>query len=162
MRTRKEIERWRWKKWLILFIAFGTVYNLFILLAGYLDGDGMFSSTDRVLFWAMNGLILPLMISITLSFSVRNASLFINDFNDLLNFHDKLLFHITKKGFRIQEQTKTIIHLTPTSWFYKLLKSWFGTEDIYITLADEIVIRGPLKKISDVEDILTWNPDFKK
>ena len=161
MRIRKEVEKWSAALFLKLLLVLGILYNTFFLLAGYADGGDSLFEPERILFWALNGLLMPLMLSLTLSFSIRNASLFINDFQSITNFQEKLVRHISTGGFTVHQKTTEAIHFIPTSWYYKILKSWFGTENLKLTIGQEIILTGPLKKIATFEDILTWNEDFK-
>jgi hypothetical protein len=160
MQIRKQIEKWRWKTFMLLFALFLILYNGFILLSALVDDDPSYQGS-RVSFWLLNGILLPLILSIAITFTVRNAMLYISDIHTIQDFTPKLKQHILKKGFTLYRESPQEIHFRPSSVFYRMLRSWFGTEDLKVTSADEIVVEGPVRKISEIEDVLTWNQDFK-
>lgn len=160
MQIRKEIEKWKWKTFMLLLVLFLILYNGFILLSALTDDDPSYQGS-QLSFWLLNGMLLPLILSIAITYTIRNATLYISDIGAIQDFTLKLKQHILKKGFIVNRESQKEIHFKPSSWFYRMMRSWFGTEDLKVKYANEITVEGPLRKITEIEDVLTWNQDFK-
>jgi hypothetical protein len=107
------------------------------------------------------GLSYPLILSAISATGFRSSTITISDFQSIPEFREKLL-SIALKGYRITQDYPTKTMLTPTSWFYKIFNAWSGTENVSIKWSDhEVIIHGSQRKVSQLEDILTWNNLFK-
>lgn len=160
MRIRKEIEKWNWRTFAKIFALFFIIYNTFIWLGAWVDQDA-FIEGSKLLFWVINGVALPLMLALTVSYTTRGGTLFINDFKHIPSFKEKLHWHITKNSFVDVAIEPERWEFKPRSAFYRMMKSWFNSENLVVEVGEEIVVKGPLRKIGSLEDVLTWNADFK-
>lgn len=88
-------------------------------------------------------------------------TLFINDFQNIDSFEDKLNTSILNKGMSTNQRGDNIAHYVATGWFYKLFNNWDGTETVRVKWGNEVVIEGSSRIVSQVEDSLTWNRVFK-
>ncbi|NJM24698.1 MAG: hypothetical protein HC859_03460 [Bacteroidia bacterium] len=160
MRIRKEIEKWNWRTFATVFAVFFIIYNVFTWLGAWVDKEAFYEGS-KLMFWVINGFALPLMLGVTVSFTMRGAKLFINDFKAIPSFKEKLHWHIARNGFVDVVIEPEHWAFKPKSVYYRLMKSWFNSENLLVEVGDEIVIKGPLRKISGLEDVLTGNADFK-
>lgn len=160
MRIRKDISPWNFKVFFIMLGVLLFIYNIFYLLAGYFDGENFFSNQGAVLSWVLMGLINPLIMSSLITSSFRTTQLYINDYQQIPDFATKLDKKIQAENMTLIE-TGTRHVYRPNNWFYKLFNSWSGSENVVVTWGDEVLISGSLRKVSAVEDVLTWNADFR-
>ncbi len=108
------------------------------------------------------GLFYPLLLSSITATASRNSTITLGDFETIPDFRKKLL-SIATDGFAIIKDEPEITMLKPKSWFYKTFYSWTGSENISIRWTDEeVIIHGSQRKVSSIEDSLTWNKIFKK
>ncbi len=108
----------------------------------------------------MQGGILPIILASSFAVNQRQLTLFIHEYHHIPEFHEKLLQHAQKKGLVIDQQYPESTTLKPISRFYNLFKSWKGHELVHISNGDTITIKGPLYRVTQLEDTLTWNKDF--
>jgi hypothetical protein len=158
MRVRKEVSPWNVKMFIRLTLIVFVIYNGLMLLAKMLDGDSLFSLSYT---WIFNCIIQPLVFASIFTNASRKMTLFINDFQNIDSFEDKLNTNILSKGMNARERADTTSRYVATGWFYKLFNHWDETETVSVKWGNEVVIEGSSRIISQVEDSLTWNPTFK-
>lgn len=157
MRIRKEIENWNWKKFLMLYGAFLLFYGIFYIVGGYLQH---FENFFKPAFWINIGLI-PLMLAGGVTYSSRNSTLYINDYESIPEFKNALLKHTLNTNLTVKSETEQSIVFKPANWFYRLANSWGTTEHVTLHWGTEIIISGPGHRIQEIDDSLRWNKDFK-
>jgi predicted permease len=160
MRIRKEVSTWSLKIFLILLISLLIIYNLFYLLAGYFQETEFFSN-NYFWTWILLAIFNPLVLSMILTTVFRTSSLFITDYENIEGFQDKLKTIVLSRNLKIELELEKVVVFTPTNWFFKLFNAWFETEKLTIQWEREIIIHGPLKKISALEDALTFDTALK-
>jgi hypothetical protein len=153
MRIRKETTALNWAYFLKVFGIVAAVYSL-VLLLDYVGGNGIRIST-----W-INLALYPAMFGSMYAYSQRQVKLLVNDYQNIPEFRANLLRKLEKEGFRLEHQDDETVAY-PSSGFRKFIQRWFGSEEITITWGNETTISGSLNRISWVEDVLTWNPDFR-
>ncbi len=135
--------------------------NVFFALAGYVDYKDPFNNRDFLYRWLTMGVFYPLLLSAITTTSSRSLTITLDDFQTIPDFRKKLL-SIATDGFAIIKDEPTLTELKPTSWFYKTLYFWTRSENVTIRWTDdEVVIDGSQRKVSTIEDSLTWNKMFK-
>lgn len=161
MQRKKETSPFSWKLFLLFFALFFMFYNGFYLLTIIIDKKPI--ENISLTTWIINGGLMPGVLSLSLAYILRVTSLIIINYNAVPDFRVKLLKHlINQKGIRIETQTEHEIHFKPTAWYNKIVRSWLGTEDLHVIWRDqEVLIKGSARRVSIIEDILTWNQDFK-
>jgi len=159
MRIRKEISKWSFKTFMKLAIILLLIFNAFTLLSAYLDNS--ISDMNQTHYWVMS-VSYPILLATILTNGFRSGALFINDFNKIPDFQTKLKNKILKENMAVEVENENQITFKPTHWFTKLFQDWSGSEKLSVHFGEEVVLRGSLKRISNLEDILTWNKDFKK
>jgi hypothetical protein len=158
MRIRKEISPWNFKVFIRLTLIVFVIYNGLMLLAKMLDGDSLFSLSFT---WIFNCIIQPLVFASIFTNASRKMTLFINDFQNIASFDDKLNTNILSKGMNAHERSDTISNYVATGWFYKLFNYWDGAETVSVKWGSQVVIEGSSRIVSQIEDSLTWNAAFK-
>lgn len=158
MRIRKEISKWSIKTFLKLAGLLLVIFNLFTLLAAYMDHTVWDVSLNFTLF---AGLFYPLMLASILTTSFRTATLYINDYQSMADFKEKLKSKIDKENMAIESETDGRTIYKPRDGYYSLFNAWSGTEKLTATWGDEIVLSGSLRKVTVLEDVLTWNKEFR-
>jgi hypothetical protein len=107
------------------------------------------------------GLTYPLILSAITTTGFRSSTITIVDSQSIPEFRKKLLL-FALKGYKITLDQPTKTFLTPTTWFFKIFKAWSGSENIWIQWSDqEVIIHGSQRKVSQIEDTLIWNNQFK-
>ena len=139
---------------LIVFV----IYNGLMLLARTLDGDALFSLSYT---WIFNCIIQPLVFASIFTNASRKMTLFINDFQNIDSFEDKLNTSILNKETRANQRDDNTTHYAATGLFFSLFNNWDGTETVSVKWGNEVVIEGSSRIVSQVEDSLTWNKVFK-
>ena len=135
-------------------------FNIFFILAGYVDYKDLFNNREFLYRWLTMGLFYPLLLSSILNTGARSLTITVGDFDNIPNFREKLLTIATQEYAIITEEPNEIV-LKPTSWFYKMT-GWIGSENFSIQWKnDEVIISGSQKKVSSIEGSLTWNKMFK-
>jgi len=159
MRIRKEISKWSFKTFAILATILLIIFNLFTLVTAYMDKA--LNDVNLTHFWVMS-VSYPILLASILTTGFRTGSLYINDFSRITDFQSKLKAKILLESMVIESESENQTHYRPTHWFTKLFNSWSGAEKLSVQWGEEVIIRGSLKRVSNLEDILTWNKDFKK
>ncbi len=156
MRIRKEIEHWNWRRFFTLY-AFIIIFNGTFYILAYARDLQFFLSPS---FWINLG-AMPLLLASGVTFSARNITLFINDYETIPDFRSVLLKHTLSKNLAVQHETEHLIVFKPTNWFYRMANAWGKTELVELRWGTEITISGPTHRIQQIEDSLIWNKDFK-
>lgn len=162
MSIKSEREAFNWK-------AFLLIMGISVLLFGSLYGTLTYFSPDKPkdVVWYWNRVywifLYPALLSSLMINNFGQSKLTITAFQDITDFNTKLLARIDK--FKVSHQTLADGSLVfyPTSRFKKLFSYWFNAERIEMKIEeDRVVLIGPVYRIAQVEDTLTWNKDFKK
>lgn len=156
MRIRKEISPWSGKMFIRLALILFVLLNAVIILLNLSTGKSSFESYNWVL-----GLMQPVLLASVFTYHSRKTSLFVNDYQNIDAFGDKLNKNILSQGTTAEQSNETSSHYTATGWFYKLFNHWGGVETVFVQWGDEIVITGSSRIVSQVQDSLTWNTAFK-
>jgi hypothetical protein len=158
MRIRKEIEKWNIVLFLKLSVILLVIFNFFYLFSAYLDN----ALTDiNITNWIILSVFYPVFFASLLTNGFRKGTLFINDYSTISEFTSKIKSKILSENFELELETETKSVYKPIHWYYKLFNGWKGSEKLVVTWGNEIVVYGSLRKISNLEDIVTWNADFK-
>lgn len=157
MRIRKEISRWSVKTFLKVAGLLLVLFNLFIFLAAYIDHN--ITDLNRSFVW-MAGLFYPLLLASIATTGFRTGNLYINDYQVIPDFKEKLKSKIEKENMVIDSETENQTLYKPRGGYFSLFNAWGGTEKLTATWGEEIVLSGSLRKVTALEDILTWNKDF--
>lgn len=162
MSIKSEREAFNWKAfWLITglgCLVFGSVYGLLNYFNPEKPKDVIWYW--NILYWPI---LYPLLLSSTMINNFRKSKLTITEFDTITDFNKKLLARIEK--FKVSTETLTAGSLVfyPTSKFKKLFSYWFNAERIEMKIEEgTVILIGPVYRIAQVEDTLTWNKDFKK
>lgn len=157
MRIRKEISKWSVKTFLKVAGLLLVLFNLFIFLAAYIDHN--ITDLNRSFVW-MAGLFYPLLLASIATTGFRTGTLYINDYQVIPDFKEKLKSKIEKENMVIDSETENQTLYKPRGGYFSLFNAWGGTEKLTATWGEEIVLSGSLRKVTALEDILTWNKDF--
>ncbi len=158
MRIRKEISKWSIKTFLKLAGILLVLFNLFTFLTAYMDHSVWDVSVGFIL---MAGIFYPLLLASIATTGFRTGTLYINDYQALPNFKEKLKSRIEKENMVIESETDGQTMYKPKGGYYSFFNAWGSTEKLTATWGDEIVLNGSLRKVTVLEDVLTWNKDFK-
>jgi hypothetical protein len=124
--------------------------------------DDDFNFTDGPNFSLVFTIIVnPVFIAFLSNRNARKCKLSITDFRTVVNFNEKLLTRV--RAFNMQEKIENdLFTYSPRNFFKKLNNNMFDTEILTVQFQEDIVIiYGPLYRISQIQDTLTWNKDFK-
>lgn len=157
MRIRKEISKWSVKTFLKVAGLLLVLFNLFIFLAAYIDHN--ITDLNRSFVW-MAGLFYPLLLASIATTGFRTGTLYINDYQVIPDFKEKLKSKIEKENMVIDSETENQTLYKPRGGYFSLFNAWGGTEKLTANWSEEIVLSGSLRKVTALEDILTWNKDF--
>jgi len=158
MRIRKEIAPLNSKMFSYIALIVFVLYSSLMLVAKALDGDPLFAISYS---WIFSCLIQPVIIGYVFSNASRKLTLFVNDYQNIESFKDKLTQHFLNKGVRADQISETQSRFVATGWFYRLFNYWNGVETVSVHWGNEVVIEGSSRIVSQVEDSLTWNAAFK-
>lgn len=158
MRIRKEISKWSVKTFLKVAGLLLVLFNLFIFLAAYIDHN--ITDLNRGFVW-MAGLFYPLLLASIATTGFRTGTLYINDYQAIPDFKEKLKSKIEKENMIIESETENQTLYKPRGGYFSLFNAWGGTEKLTANWGEEIVLSGSLRKVTVLEDILTWNNEFK-
>ncbi|MBX2955535.1 MAG: hypothetical protein KF846_05235 [Cyclobacteriaceae bacterium] len=158
MRIRKEISKWSIKTFLKLAGLLLVIFNLFTLLAAYMDHSIWDVSLS---FTLVAGVFYPVLLASILTTGFRTGTLYINDYQAMVDFQEKLKSKIEKENMVIESEMDNHAVYRPRGGYYSLFNAWGGTEKLTATWDDEIVLSGSLRKVTVVEDVLTWNKEFR-
>jgi hypothetical protein len=135
-----------------------VLFNFFYLAAAYMDQS---IADINPWNWLMMCLLYPTFLSVILNNGFRKGVLFINDHEAITDFTSKLKSKILTENMEVETDDPTRTIYKPKNWFFKIFNAWQGSEKLTANWGTEIVVEGSLKKITMLEDILTWNKDFK-
>jgi hypothetical protein len=158
MRIRKEIAPLNSKMFIYIALMVFLIYSGLMLVAKALDGDPLFTISYS---WIFSCLIQPVVIGYVFSNASRKLTLFVNDYQNIESFKDKLNQQVLNKGVRADVITDTQSRFVATGWFYRLFNYWNGVETVTVQWGDEVIVSGSSRIVSQVEDSLTWNPAFR-
>lgn len=156
MRIRKEISPWDGKMFFRLVLILVVILNGLIVLIHWLNGQPLLGSQYN---WVL-GLLQPILLASVFTYHGRKISLFINDFQNIDSFREKLDKNIMSQGTSAHLTSDTSSHYVATGWFYRLFHYWGGVETVKVHWGSEVVIEGSSRIISQVEDSLAWNAAF--
>jgi hypothetical protein len=162
MSIKSEREAFNWKAFLFIM---GINVFLFGSLYGILTHFNPDKPKDVVWYWNRVYWIFlyPALVSSLMLNNFSRSKLTITEFKDIADFNMKLLARIEKFKVRSQTLEDGSLVFYPTSKFKKLFSYWFNAERIKMKMEeDRVVLIGPVYRIAQVEDTLTWNKDFKK
>jgi len=157
MRIRKEISSWDGKLFIRSALILFVILNGFMVLLNALTGQSLFGSQYN---WVL-GLMQPILIASVFTYTSRKICLYVNDYQNIESFEDKLNKNILSQGTSVDQTTKNTTRYVAKSWFYKLFNYWGGVETVTVRWGNEIVLEGSSRIISQIEDSLTWNTVFK-
>ncbi|MBX2895547.1 MAG: hypothetical protein KF763_08890 [Cyclobacteriaceae bacterium] len=158
MRIRKEIAPLQFKIFIRSVLLLLLALNGFIVLLNFLSGKALLEYSLSN--WVLGGLQ-PILLASVFTYTGRKVLLFVNDYQNIESFKDKLNQQILNKGVRADVTTDTQSRFVATGWFYKLFNYWNGVETVTVQWGNEIIVSGSSRIVSQVEDSLTWNPDFR-
>ncbi len=159
MRIRKEISKWNYRIMFKLIFVFAIVLNGFYFLLFYRDQELKQLNISN---WVMFGFFYPVLLGSILNNNFRTATLFINDYQSITGFREKLNTKIQNENLAMESDSENQSIYLPTGWLDRMFNSWWGAEKVTVTWGSEITVQGSARKVSILEDILTWNKDFKK
>lgn len=157
MRIRKEISSWDGKMFFRLTLILFIILNGLLIFINTMSGQPLFGSQYN---WVL-GLLQPILLASVFTATTRKISLFVNDYQNIESFEDKLNKNILSQGTSADQTTENTTRYVATNWFYKLFNYWGGVETVTVTWGNEIVLEGSSRIISQIEDSLTWNAVFK-
>lgn len=157
MRIRKEISKWSVKTFLKLAGILLVIFNLFIFLSAYIDHT--VADVNDSFVW-MAGVFYPLLLASIATTGFRTGTLYINDYQAIPDFKEKLNAKIVKENMVIESETENQTMYKPGGGYFSLFNAWGGTEKLTANWGEEIILSGSLRKVTALEDILTWNKDF--
>ncbi|NBW34293.1 MAG: hypothetical protein EBR30_04600 [Cytophagia bacterium] len=162
MSIKSEREAFNWKAFLltlgICVLVFGSVHIILTYFNPEQEKDAVWY-WNRV-YWI---LIYPAIITSFMLSNFSQSKLTITAFNNITDFENKLLKRVEQFKVSRLNTTENNFVFYPTSKFKKLFSYWFNAERIEMRIEENaIVLIGPVYRISQVEDTLTWNKDFKQ
>jgi hypothetical protein len=146
--------------WFIFLFLSITLSTLYFVVRFIFDNDFKFTyGPSYSLIFA--SIINPVFIAFLSNRNASKCKLSITDFHTVANFNEKLLERV--RAFNMLEKNDNDLFIfTPKSFFRKLNNNMFGTEILTVEFKENIVtIYGPLYRVSQIQDTLTWNKDFK-
>lgn len=158
MRLRKEISKWSVKTFLKLAGILLVIFFGFYLITAWIDGALNDMNLQYILFFCV---CYPALLASILTNGFRTGTLYVNDYQSIPDFQKKLKLKILHENMTIESETAEQTVYKPGKGFFSLFNAWKGSEKITATWGEEIVLSGSLRKVSALEDILTWNKDFK-
>ncbi|MCE7862221.1 MAG: hypothetical protein DYG99_01635 [Bacteroidetes bacterium CHB5] len=158
MRIRRETAPLNWKMFVRITLIVFIIFSGLMMVAKALDDEPLFSISYS---WVFSCILQPLILGYVYSSASRRLILYVNDYQHIDSFKEKLNQNILNKGVQAERITETESQFVATGWFYKLFNRWNGNETITVQWGDEVVITGSSRIVSQVEDSLTWNPAFK-
>ncbi|MBX2966075.1 MAG: hypothetical protein KF845_08010 [Cyclobacteriaceae bacterium] len=158
MRIRKETSKWSVKTFLKIAVILLIIFNTFYLLTAWLDNALNQMNTNYILMFCI---LYPVLLAAIGSTSYRTGTLYINDYEAVTDFRKLLEELIRKENMVIETETPDETLYRPVNRFFNLFNAWGGSEKLRASWKKEIVLSGSIRKISAIEDILTWNKTFK-
>ncbi len=157
-----EKEPFNWKAFFTLFFILLLFFNIIYFILDQFEVD----KEPEVTWYFQRGLwafFYPLLFSSVMTNNLTRAKLIISDFEGVQDFNAKLIQRIEK--FKVKQESTSAAQTVyvPSGKFKSLFNYWYGTEKIALHMKEgEVLVTGPLNRISQLEDTLTWNKDFKK
>jgi hypothetical protein len=159
MRIRKEISKTNYQLLVKLIILFTLIFNtVYFIMVYFFPGDDQ----PNISFWVMYSVIYPIILSSAFIQNFKTVTLFINDYHNVSNFQDKLKARIAKEDLVPEPVTDHETTYRPKTRMGRLFGKWAGSEGLTLRLGEEVTLHGPLKTVTNIEDTLTWNMDFKR
>jgi hypothetical protein len=158
MRIRKEITKWNITMFAKVTFVLLVLFNFFYLAAAYMDQS---IADINPWNWLMMCVLYPILLSAILNNGFRKGILYINDHEAIADFTNKLKSKILTENMEVESDDSVRTIYKPKNWLYKIFNAWQGSEKLYVSWGTEIVVAGSLKKVNTLEEILTWNKDFK-
>lgn len=161
MRTKTQQEKFNWKALLLTYVLFLIIFVLLKVCVSF------FNPIKQIdLFWFLEQsywlIIYPMLMASILINNFRKASITIGDFHSIPDFSSKLLQHLEKNKIERVMSTEAEIQYLPTAKFRRLFKNWFDAERLTVSFSPEMIhVTGPVYRISQLDDTLKWNKDFK-
>lgn len=108
----------------------------------------------------INGLLMPLFLSVSTEQSMRTGRLYVNDVTDKATLKALLHRKLETEKYQVAVSGETWTCL-PLGWFLKMSHRLFKGEQIILQWGDELMIEGNMRAIGLLDDYLTWNKDVK-
>lgn len=139
MRLRKENGVWNQGMFWKAFIPAGLAYTAILLLDYWGDKKIALSAWINLAFY-------PLMFGSVFAHSSRSSRLYVSDYQAVADFKSLLLEKLKKEGYQLIDNSRETVayRLKKTVW------RWFDAGQICITWGDEVVIAGPVNRVSPV------------
>jgi hypothetical protein len=155
--TKKTTQKVFWIGFLSFAIIFGGLY---VGIRVIFDADFTFQASQYFTY-AIYLIIYPLFFALILQKNAKASLLTITEFEKIGDFKNKLLTRVRKFSMLETKENEIYTYL-PKSFFRKLNNNWFETEKLTVEFKNDVVIvTGPMYKVSQIQDTLTWNKDFK-
>lgn len=161
MSTRLEQEKYNWKALVLVYFLFVALFVFLKLVISVFQPDRVINSVwfFEKIYWLI---VYPMLMASILINNLRKASITISDFSAIPDVDSKLLKHVEKFSLKRVESTPAEVTYLPASRFRQLFKNWFDAERLTVSLSPEIIkVTGPIYRISQLDDTLKWNKDFK-
>lgn len=162
MSTNLAQESIQWKAIAVVYLGFTSM----LLIVRLLFFAAELPAKPIDIYWIIEKtywiVVYPLLYTFIIAQNFRKASLTICDYSTIQDFESKLSKRIEKFTLAIASKTETEHVYFPTSSFKKKFNNWFNSEPVTLKITpDQIIISGPLYRISQLEDTLKWNKEFK-
>jgi len=152
MRLRRETDRFSWKIWLKVFLLLLVIFNALVA--------GVLLSFSLTTFSFINGLLMPLFLSISTEQSMRTGRLYVSGFGDEPTLKALLQRKLETEKYQVEVIGNNWTCL-PLGWFFKMSHRLFKVEQITVQWGDELTIEGNMRAIGLMDDYLTWNKEVK-
>jgi hypothetical protein len=155
--TKKTTQKVFWVGFVSFAFIFGGFYTCIRL---FFDNDFTFQESQYFTY-SIYLVIYPLFFALILQRNAKASLLTITEFQKIDNFKEKLLTRVRKFSMT-ETKVNDLYTFLPTGFFKKLHNNWYETEKLIIEFkSDEVTVTGPMSKVSQIQDTLTWNKDFK-
>jgi hypothetical protein len=162
MSTNLAQESIQWKAIAVLYLGFTSL----LLIVRLLFFAAELPAKPIDIYWIIEKtywiVVYPLIYTFIIAQNFRKASLTICDYSTIQDFECKLNKRIEKFSLAIASKTETEHVYFPISAFKKKFNNWFNSELVTLKIyPKQIIITGSLNRVSQIEDTLKWNKDFK-
>ncbi|MBX2899040.1 MAG: hypothetical protein KF775_05305 [Cyclobacteriaceae bacterium] len=158
MRIRKEVANWNIKLFIKTTLILLVVLNGLLFFINYLSGRPPFEYF--MVSWVV-AFLQPVLLASVFAYNARKVLLFVNDYQPIDSFREKLNTVILGNGTQIESADATQTTYIATGWFYRLFSLWGRTEVVRVQWGNQVVVEGQGRLISQIEDSLTWNKMFR-